>query len=1470
MTSSSVKILNLPKLKDDGSNWVTYKERILNTLTHKGLKRYVVGSAKQPIESELRDDGEYYMPKGMKALTDDELEALEKKLDDFSQKEASVREVIYDTVSRTTFLQIKNELTSAAVWKSLALIFEDKGELTQLDTLTKLQGLVCLETTDMRDHIADMSEIKEELAGMGAPVPDAQFTAMIRKSLPPSYRSLLRSIGTATRVTGKPLTSTQLIQCIHEEADSQTVEKNADKVAENAAMLASKGGKGNRKGKREVDKSKTCANPNCLRVGHLARDCYQKGGGKEGQAPWDKKKDSTSKANIASMDDADENVALVITVSLDDETALVISPKSPPIIIDCGASRHFSSDRGRFLSFTEIAPQPIKSADGRAMQATGRGDMKLLLPMGDNCKPTLVTLTNVYYSPQMAYTLISVSQMDQKGHSVHIEDKTCTISTPKPSSRIIGRIPLLRGLYRVDIDQPMGPSNLIANVASNLVTISQLHRLMGHINHDDLRKMVRDGHVTGIELDMNSKPEFCPTCIKAKAPRKPFPKASLKTGITEYGSKVSADVWGPAQVQSLGGSKYSLCYIDLHTHEEKVHFLKKKSEAFNSYKRYEAWVKVQRNAFIKIFGSDRGGEFTSKEFNEHLANAGTVRHLTVHDSPQSNGGPERGNRTHLDLARALLDDSGLPKDLWAEAVRHGVWLRNRVPTRAVPTGKTPFEMGTGERPDLSNLHQFGCTAWVKNLKAGKLDPRTVEGRFLGIDEESKGYRIYWPQKRSVSVERDVYFNKDEALLPETTQIEEERTTLSNQHVSATRTALNPSDTTSDTSMDDVEPERQRTPSVRAQNVENRFDNAPDIPQIPFPTSNEPPIPKPTAPHERRIRSDGLIEPEPNTGRGFRPRKATGFYKNPGRTAGSVEMTETAEIAAVIEADGLDPGGMYVDEDWEIVEGYEEFVGTVEEFAMVTGTEPETIRDALSRADESDQWRDAIKAEITQCEELDTWEIVEAPHNANIVANRYVFRYKRDSDGKVVKFKVRLVAKGFTQVYGLDFFETRVWIVRWETLRNLLAAAGTKNAVIHQADVKNAYLNAEMREDIYMALPPNYDEYTTLGPISSSFHHPVCKLKKGLYGTKQAGRGWYMKLRDTFLSLGYSVSTSDLAVFFKYSGNKYTIVAAATDDFTIIGDSLPSVTLIKKQLDEHFEIVDLGEINWLLGVHITRDLELGTVSFGQQAYIDLIVERMGLDDARPITTPMEAGIDLTPGSSSVSPTDLSNHEKSKYREAIGSLMYCATVTRPDISYAVSTLSRYMEQPNITQWRAVQRVFRYLKGTRDLRLVLGGREPTLVGYSDSDFASQLHRHSISGFAFYAGQGVVSWSSKKQPIVTLSSTEAEYVALTHAAKDAIWHRKLHSELPFLFPSVQTATTLFCDNQGAIVISKDPAFHMRTKHIDTRFHFIRETINQGHLHIPYCPTDDMIADIFTKALARFKFERFRTLLGLEYPRSA
>ena len=277
----------------------------------------------------------------------------------------------------------------------------------------------------------------------------------------------------------------------------------------------------------------------------------------------------------------------------------------------------------------------------------------------------------------------------------------------------------------------------------------------------------------------------------------------------------------------------------------------------------------------------------------------------------------------------------------------------------------------------------------------------------------------------------------------------------------------------------------------------------------------------------------------------------------------------------------------------------------------------------------------------------------------------------------------------------------------------------------------------------------------------------------------------------------------------------------------------------------------------------------TISLCQSAYIDQILDRFGLTDAKTASTPLEQSIDLTPGSSHISNDTLTDSHSSLYREIIGSLMYLSVMTRPDITYAVSTLSRYLSKPSTTHLEAARRVIRYLKGTRDYRLVLGGPQFLLHGFTDADWGSQLHRHSISGFCFFAGGGAISWSSKKQPIVTLSSTESEYVGLTAASKEVIYLRNLAREiLPIVglnsYVKPFAPTIIYCDNQGALHLADNPVFHNQSKHIAIRYHFIRQTIASGDATVTYCRTDDMVADIFTKSLGRVKFTGFRNRLGV------
>jgi hypothetical protein len=333
------------------------------------------------------------------------------------------------------------------------------------------------------------------------------------------------------------------------------------------------------------------------------------------------------------------------------------------------------------------------------------------------------------------------------------------------------------------------------------------------------------------------------------------------------------------------------------------------------------------------------------------------------------------------------------------------------------------------------------------------------------------------------------------------------------------------------------------------------------------------------------------------------------------------------------------------------------------------------------------------------------------------------------------------------------------------------------------------------------------------------------------------------------------------VFLAKLEGQLLILAIHVDDCILTGSSPELIAQYKSKLNDCYALTDLGPIHWLLGIKITRDRPARTISLSQTSYIDSIISRFGLSDAKSYSTPMVPGVIHSRNDCPSDPTEVDRMKKTPYREAIGSLMYASVATRPDITYAVSALSRFLDNPGSIHWEAAKRVFRYLSGTRDFTLTYGEERHDLIGYTDADGATHEHRHAISGYTFLIDGGAISWQSRKQELVTLSTAEAEYVAATHAAKEAIWLRRLIFELFSIPPS---PTTLFCDNQAAIKLAIDDNYHARTKHIDIRFHFIRQAITDDTLTLIYCPTDDMTADILTKSLPKWKVSTHVCTLGL------
>ena len=428
-----------------------------------------------------------------------------------------------------------------------------------------------------------------------------------------------------------------------------------------------------------------------------------------------------------------------------------------------------------------------------------------------------------------------------------------------------------------------------------------------------------------------------------------------------------------------------------------------------------------------------------------------------------------------------------------------------------------------------------------------------------------------------------------------------------------------------------------------------------------------------------------------------------------------------------------------------------------------------------------------------------------------------------------------------------FNETFSPVVRFTSIRALLAFAVSRNMFIHQMDVVTAFLNGTLNEDIYMEQPEGY--------VVPGKENLVCHLKKSLHGLKQSPRCWNKSFKEFMISQGFQQSAADPCVFIRNVNGQLAIVAVHVDDLILLNETEQEMIDLKASLAARFKMKDMGKLHYCLGVNIkTMD---GVLQMSQEQYIKKILNKYKLQDCKPVSTPMDVNVKLMKDDGYSKPVD-----PVAYQSMVGSLIYAAIATRPDIAQAVGTLAKFNSSPNEAHLTAVKRVFRYLKGTVKLHLQYEASDKSMEGYSDADWAADSEdRRSTSGNVFVMSNGAISWASQKQPTVALSTAEAEYIALCLATQESVWLRQLNKDLQI---DCSSPTIIHEDNQGTIAMSKNPVLHKRTKHIDIKFHFVREKIHDKTIELKYCPTREMVADIFTKPLPRGQFESLRARLGL------
>jgi hypothetical protein len=488
------------------------------------------------------------------------------------------------------------------------------------------------------------------------------------------------------------------------------------------------------------------------------------------------------------------------------------------------------------------------------------------------------------------------------------------------------------------------------------------------------------------------------------------------------------------------------------------------------------------------------------------------------------------------------------------------------------------------------------------------------------------------------------------------------------------------------------------------------------------------------------------------------------------------------------------------------------------------------------SDSRAEWVEACLSEIGSLAELGTFELVPRPVGSPVISGKWVLKIKRGPSGEIERYKARYVARGFTQVEGVDFFDTWAPVGSYATLRVLFSVAAVEDLEMRHIDIQCAFLNGVIEGDVYVEQPEMF------GDGSDN----VWKLRKTLYGLKQSAREWHKELAKLLAKMGFRRSDSDPGLYIRKQGRCFIFLWV--DDLFVFSKSEGLQELINEVLSV-FKGRDLGNLTWALGAEILRDRPNKTITLSQNRKILNMLDKFGMSDCKSSPTP------LVPREQLRSVKDhpecaASKAEHSQFMSAVGSIQYLVCVTRPDLAYACNALARHMGGSMSEHWKAVQRVLRYLKGTVNVgiefRGAQGSSEAALEAYSDADFANEKGLKSVSGMLVRVYGNAVHWRSKRQPVIAGDTTEAELIAMSATANELMALKKLmvDLELPVVKP------TLWGDNKSANILANDPIASDRSKHIRVKHLRVREFVERDEIKVEWVGTTEQLADGFTKTL--------------------
>ena len=1072
----------------------------------------------------------------------------------------------------------------------------------------------------------------------------------------------------------------------------------------------------------------------CNKPGHLERECRKKQYDQKGKGRrfYPQANNASLQSNNKEYEDGDNNFIQAFMCEMEVKQtkggfrsgsnkieaymAVAKSENGANLwFLDTGATHHLTHNKSLLHNYKAL-PQAleVRFGDNGTKAAIGKGEVHLSIN-----QTRRMSIPNVHYVPGITKNLLSVSEATTNGTIIEFHSNCAIIKHKLPNGEmLITSCPKLGRLYPL---QMMEETQIEAHTTlGNIITNTTLlwHYRLGHLNPKSMKTIQTHKLSEGVPTTPFRHLPLCEGCIFGKQSRQPFPHSASQT--ERRLQLVHSDLCGPMPTTSLNGNKYFISFIDDHTRFTIIYFLKAKSEAFNAFKTYKAYVENQCQSKINTIRTDNGGEYFSHEWIKFCQEHGIRHQHTVPYTPQQNGVAERKNRTLLDASRSMLQVARLHNQFWQEAIATACYLQNRSPHKALGLN-TPYSKWFGHKPNLSHLRVFGATAYghIPLEKRRKLDPHARKGIFVGYGESAgvKAYKLFDLKTKKFLFSRSVTFDEEGLFSNPPTKVEHSQNVNTNLlmplNILHRKEYKGPITKEQVQKLDeDATIQKEVThyhhqipfksnvhyyhphqPSKDEDDEQQQQQSSMDeLHEI----NNEERLSTPT----HVLSSSSSLEFSPKDGDNFDDPGGTNkevSYDNfshsnlkneeyfqtliprkPRSKRKFKNINELMEITEPIEMLSVDVHNNDMDEDF------------MDDHDQVFDLTP---KKALHGPDAT-QWEAAMQAEMDALCRNKTWTLVPRPKDRNVISCKWVLTKKTDAHGIVVRFKARVVARGFSQIPGIDFKDTFAPTLKMVPLRLMFSISASLNLELHHLDIETAFLHGDLEEEIYMEQPSHF--------VDPQFPNYVCKLHKSLYGLKQSPRMWHFKLHTYLVSIGFNRLQAEPNIYIRKDGAIYVIIGVYVDDLPIASNSIASIRKTINQLKEKFPVKDLGPLEYCLGIKVTRNRIEGTLTLTQQKLVDDILQKFEMVDCKPISTPMTVPCKLSTNDSPMSIEEEHIMKTLPYRQILGSIRYLVSCTRPDLSYCAGFLSRFMQNPGLAHWQALKRVLRYLKYTKDMGL------------------------------------------------------------------------------------------------------------------------------------------------------------------------